>query len=301
MDEPEALGAITAAAREELDNLTFVVNCNLQRLDGPVRGNGKIMQELESVFRGDGWNVIKVVWGRLWDQLLAKDKTGLLLKRMDEVCDGEMQNYKRNGGAYTREHFFGKYPELLELVKDLSDDDIMYLNRGGHDPYKVYAAYAEAVDHKGQPTVILAQTVKGYGMGAAGESANDTHSLKDLDVESLRKFRDRFGVPIPDDQLAELPYYRPPADSPEMTYMRRRRESLGGDLPARRTGFDALDVPGLDAFERLLESTGDRQISTTMAFVRMLGILVKDKNVGERVVPIVPDEARTFGMEGRSE
>lgn len=297
-DEPETLGAISKAGREGLENLIFVINCNLQRLDGPVRGNGKIIQELEGVFRGAGWNVIKVVWGRLWDQLLAKDKTGLLLKRMDEVCDGEMQNYKRNGGAYTREHFFGKYPELLELVKDLSDDDIMYLNRGGHDPYKVYAAYAEAVANKGRPTVILAQTVKGYGMGAAGESANDTHSLKDLDLESLRKFRDRFGVPIPDDQLEELPYYRPPEDSPEITYMRRRRKDLGGNLPARQAGFEALEVPGLDAFDRLLESTGDRQISTTMAFVRMLGILVKDKNVGERVVPIIPDEARTFGMEG---
>ena len=216
------------AAREGLDNLTFVINCNLQRLDGPVRGNGKIIQELEGIFRGAGWNVIKVIWGRLWDPLFARDESGLLQKRMDEVCDGEYQNYKFNGGAYTREHFFGKYPETLELVKDLSDDDIMYLNRGGHDPYKVYAAYHEAFHHKGQPTVILAKTVKGYGMGASGEAANETHSVKKMDLESLKKFRTRFGIPLRDDELKSVPYYRPAPDSPEMVYMRQRREALGG-------------------------------------------------------------------------
>lgn len=297
-DEPESLGAISLAGREKLENLIFVVNCNLQRLDGPVRGNGKIMQELEGVFRGAGWNVIKIVWGRHWDSLLEKDQTGLLAKRMDEVCDGELQNYKFNGGAYTREHFFGKYPELLELVKDMTDEQIMYLNRGGHDPYKVYAAYAEAVAHKGQPTVILAHTVKGYGMGAAGEAANDTHSVKKLDIESLKNFRDRFGIPIPDDKLESVPYYRPPEDSPELVYMRNRRETLGGPLPSRTSDFDAMQVPGLDAFEKQLESTGEREISTTMAFVRVLSNLIKDKNIGKYVVPIVPDEARTFGMEG---
>jgi pyruvate dehydrogenase E1 component len=297
-DEPETLGAISLAGREQLENLIFVINCNLQRLDGPVRGNGKIIQELEGIFRGAGWNVIKVVWGRLWDPLLKKDKTGLLQKRMDEVVDGELQNYKANGGAYTREHFFGRYPELLELVKDLSDEDIMYLNRGGHDPYKVYAAYAEAVAHKGQPTVILAHTVKGYGLGSAGESTNETHSLKKLDVEDLKKFRDRFGVPIPDGELKNVPYYRPPSDSPEILYMRKRREELNGPLPARRSDFDALPVPRLDAFKSQLKSSGDRAISTTMVFVRLLSTLTKDKNIGERIVPIVPDEARTFGMEG---
>ncbi|WP_299773675.1 pyruvate dehydrogenase (acetyl-transferring), homodimeric type [uncultured Pseudoteredinibacter sp.] len=297
-DEPESLGAISLAGREKLENLIFVINCNLQRLDGPVRGNGKIIQELEGVFRGAGWNVIKVVWGRLWDQLLEKDTSGLLQKRMDEVCDGELQNYKANGGAYTREHFFGKYPELLELVKDLSDDDIMNLNRGGHDPFKVYAAYKQAVEHKGQPTVILAQTVKGYGMGAAGEAANETHSVKKLDIDSLKRFRDRFGIPISDEELKHVPYYRPAPDSPEMVYMRKRREELGGQLPKRRPTFEGLDIPSLDAFKAQLKGTGERQISTTMAFVRILSSLVKDKNMGERVVPIVPDEARTFGMEG---
>jgi pyruvate dehydrogenase E1 component len=297
-DEPETLGAISLAGREQLENLIFVVNCNLQRLDGPVRGNGKIIQELEGIFRGAGWNVIKVVWGRLWDPLFEKDKTGLLQKRMDEVVDGELQNYKANGGAYTREHFFGRYPELLELVKDLSDEDIMYLNRGGHDPFKVYAAYAAAVEHKGQPTVILAHTVKGYGLGSAGEATNETHSVKKLDVESLKKFRDRFGVPIADEDLKEVPYYRPPTDSPEIQYLRKRRQELHGPLPARRSEFDALEVPRLDAFKAQVKGTGDRAISTTMAFVRMLSTLAKDKKIGERVVPIVPDEARTFGMEG---
>ena len=297
-DEPETLGAISLAGREQLENLIFVINCNLQRLDGPVRGNGKIVQELEGVFRGAGWNVIKVLWGGLWDELLEKDTSGLLQKRMDEVLDGELQNYKANGGAYTRQHFFGKYPELLELVKDLSDDQIMSLNRGGHDSQKVYAAYAEATSHKGQPSVILAQTVKGYALGEAGESANISHSVKKLDVESLKKFRDRFDIPVSDEDLKDVPYYRPAADAPEMQYMHERRQSLHGYLPTRVTDFEALKVPGLDAFKALLKTTGEREISSTMAFVRFLSTLVKDKSMGNRVVPIVPDEARTFGMEG---
>jgi pyruvate dehydrogenase E1 component len=297
-DEPESLGAISLAGREQLENLIFVVNCNLQRLDGPVRGNGKIIQELEGVFRGAGWNVIKVIWGRHWDPLLEKDKSGLLIKRMNEVCDGELQNYKFNGGAYTREHFFGKYPELLELVKDMTDEQIMYLNRGGHDPYKVYAAYAEAVAHKGQPTVILAQTVKGYGLGSAGEAANDTHSVKKLDLDSLRRFRDRFAIPVSEEQLENVPYYRPEENSPELEYLRKRRKALGGPLPARQADFKAMTVPPLDAFKKQLESSGEREISTTMAFVRVLSTLIKDKEIGSSVVPIVPDEARTFGMEG---
>jgi pyruvate dehydrogenase E1 component len=297
-DEPESLGSIGLAGREKLDNLIFVVNCNLQRLDGPVRGNGKIIQELEGVFRGAGWNVVKVVWGRLWDALLERDKTGLLQKRMDEVCDGELQNCKANGGAYTREHFFGKYPELLELVKDLSDKDIMYLNRGGHDPYKMFAAYDHAVNHVGQPTVILAMTVKGYGMGSAGEAANDTHSTKKLDLDSLKKFRDRFDIPIPDDQLEKLPYYRPAPDSPEMKYMHEKRDKLGGAIPVRLRMCETINTPDLKSFDAYMQSSGDRSISTTMAFVRILSALVKDKEIGQRVVPIVPDEARTFGMEG---
>jgi len=297
-DEPETLGAISLAGREQLENLTFVINCNLQRLDGLVRGNGKIIQELEGVFRGAGWHVIKVVWGRLWDPLLERDRAGLLQKRMDEVCDGELQNYKFNGGAYTREHFFGKYPELAALVADLSDDDIMYLNRGGHDPYKVYAAYAEAVETRGKPTVILAMTVKGYGLGSSGEASNNTHSVKKIQLEDLKKFRDRFGLPIPDEHLEDTPYYRPPEDSPELAYMRRRRAELGGYLPARHGDFQPLEIPALETFGRLLESTGEREISTTMAFVRMLQQLVRDKAIGARIAPIVPDEARTFGMEG---
>jgi pyruvate dehydrogenase E1 component len=297
-DEPESLGAISLAGRESLDNLIFVINCNLQRLDGPVRGNGKIIQELEGVFRGAGWNVIKVIWGRHWDVLLEKDKTGLLQKRMDEVCDGELQNYKFNGGAYTRKHFFGKYPELLELVKDLSDQDLMYLNRGGHDPYKVYAAYAAAVHTTGQPTVILAQTVKGYGTGAAGEANNETHSLKALDTESLKQFRNRFDIPLSDEELKEVPFYRPAPDSPEIQYMLKRRRELGGFLPQRSKDVPALEIPALDAFHAQLKDTGSREISTTMAFVRVLSTLVRDKQIGSRVVPIVPDEARTFGMEG---
>jgi pyruvate dehydrogenase E1 component len=297
-DEPESLGAIALAGRERLGNLHFVVNCNLQRLDGPVRGNGKIIQELEGVFRGAGWQVIKVVWGRKWDPLLERDQSGLLQKIMDEVCDGELQNCKFNGGAYTREHFFGKYPETLELVKDLSDNDIMYLNRGGHDPYKVYAAYAAACEEVERPTVILAMTVKGYGTSEAGEASNETHSLKKLDMKSLQAFRDRFGVPISDKALKDVPFYRPPEDSPEMRYMRERRAQLGGSIPARRRTSDALPVPARNAFAGQLKTSGKRQISTTMAFVRILSTLLKDKDLGERVVPIVPDEARTFGMEG---
>ncbi|TXS91300.1 pyruvate dehydrogenase (acetyl-transferring), homodimeric type [Parahaliea maris] len=297
-DEPESLGAISMAGREKLGNLIFVVNCNLQRLDGPVRGNGKIIQELEGVFRGAGWDVQKVIWGRKWDPLLEKDESGLLQQRMDEVCDGELQNYKYNGGAYTREHFFGKYPETLKLVEDLSDDDIMYLNRGGHDPYKVYAAYAEAVAQNQRPTVILAMTVKGYGTGEAGEANNETHSLKKLDMDSLKAFRDRFGIPISDAELKNVPYYRPAPDSPEMRYMKQRREELGGPLPARRAQPELLNTPPLATFDNQLKGSGKREISTTMAFVRVLSALVKDKEIGERVVPIVPDEARTFGMEG---
>ncbi len=297
-DEPETLGAISLAGREQLENLIFVVNCNLQRLDGPVRGNSKIIQELEGVFRGAGWNVIKVVWGRLWDPLLANDKDGLLQKCMDETVDGEYQNYKANGGAYTREHFFGKYPETMELVKDLTDDQIYKLNRGGHDPYKVYAAYHEAVNHKGQPTVILAHTVKGYGVGDKGEAQMGTHSLKKVDKKTLMEFRDRYEIPLSDEELESIPYYRPPKDRPEMQYMKKRRETLGGSLPRRQSDFEALQIPELTAFKKQLESTGERNISTTMAFVRILSTLVKDKAIGSRVVPIVPDEARTFGMEG---
>jgi len=297
-DEPETLGAIGLAGREKLENLIFVVNCNLQRLDGPVRGNGKIIQELESQFRGAGWNVIKVVWGRHWDPLLAKDRKGLLQKRMDETVDGEYQNYKAKGGKYTREHFFEKYPELKELIKDLSDEDIYKLNRGGHDPYKVYAAYHAAVNHTGQPTVILAHTVKGYGMGIEAEGQNQAHSVKKLDVEGLKAFRDRFDIPIRDEDLEHLPFYRPPADSPELTYMRKQREKLGGYLPQRTENWTALTAPDVSFFSSQLEGSGEREISTTMAFVRIMSQLVRDKSMGDRVVPIVPDEARTFGMEG---
>ena len=298
MDEPESLGAISKASREKLDNLIFVINCNLQRLDGPVRGNGKIIQELEAVFRGAGWNVIKVVWGRHWDKLLQADSEGLLQARMDEVVDGEYQNYASRGGAYTREHFFGKNPQLLKMVEHLSDDDIMALNRGGHDPFKVYAAYAEAVKPNGKPTVILAKTIKGYAFGASAEAQNATHSVKKLDIESLKKFRDRFGIPIEDKNLEDVPYYRPAEDSLELRYMRKARESLGGSVPQRRKETYALNLPAPKIFDDLAKSSGDREISTTMAFVRLLNALCKDKEIGERVVPIVPDEARTFGMEG---
>ncbi|WP_339897864.1 pyruvate dehydrogenase (acetyl-transferring), homodimeric type [uncultured Gilvimarinus sp.] len=297
-DEPESLGAIALAGREKLDNLIFVINCNLQRLDGPVRGNGKIVQELEGVFRGAGWNVVKVLWGGGWDELLEKDTTGLLQKRMDEVVDGEMQNYKANGGAYTREHFFGKYPELLELVKDMTDDQILRLARGGHDAHKVYNAYHNAVNTKGVPTVVLAQTVKGYGMGPTGEAVNNAHQVKKLDIEALKTFRDRFSIPIDDKELEKIPYYRPADDSAEMQYLQERRRTLNGYLPARKSDFESLPIPALDAFKTQLKGTGEREISTTMAFVRVLNTLLKDKQIGKQVVPIVPDEARTFGMEG---
>ncbi len=298
-DEPETLGSIAMAGREKLDNLIFVINCNLQRLDGPVRGNGKIIQELEGVFRGAGWNVLKVVWGRMWDPLFEKDRDGIMQRVMDEVVDGDLQNFKSNGAAYTRKHFFGRYPELSKMVEHLSDDDIGKLNRGGHDPYKIYAAYHHAVNNnKGRPTVILAHTIKGYGFGAAGEAQNTAHSLKKLDMEALKKFRDRFAVPLKDDELKDVPYYRPAPDSPEMVYMQKRRKDLGGFYPKRRKDCQPLQIPELSIFKNLLDGSGDREISTTMAFVRLLTALTKDKRVGKRVVPIVPDEARTFGMEG---
>jgi len=298
MDEPESLGAISLAVREKLDNLVFVVNCNLQRLDGPVRGNGKIIQELEADFRGAGWNVIKVIWGSYWDALIARDTAGLLLKRMEEALDGEYQVFKSKDGAYVRKHFFGKYQELLTMVANMSDDDIWRLNRGGHDPHKIYAAYAAAVKHTGQPTVILAKTIKGYGMGEAGEGQMITHQQKKMGTTSIKAFRDRFDIPIPDDQLEEIPFYKPAEDSPEMQYLRSRVEALGGSMPQRRTRTAPLQVPPLSVFEPLLNASGEREISTTMAFVRMLNTLVKDKNIGKQVVPIVPDESRTFGMEG---
>jgi len=298
-DEPESLGAIALAGREGLDNLIFVINCNLQRLDGPVRGNGKIIQELEGSFRGAGWNVIKLIWGSYWDPLLARDHEGVLRKLMMETVDGEYQNCKAFGGAYTREHFFGKYPQTREMVANLSDEDIWRLNRGGHDPHKVYAAYHAAVNHAGQPTVILAKTVKGYGMGRAGESLNPTHQTKKLDDEAVRAFRDRFDIPIPDEQLPQVPFYHPGPDSPEVQYMKERRARLGGFLPQRRRKTSVqLKVPKLETFERLLKSTGERELSTTMAFVQALNIILRDKEVGPRCVPIVADEARTFGMEG---
>ncbi len=300
-DEPETLGAIALAGREGLDNLIFVVNCNLQRLDGPVRGNGKIIQELEGVFRGGGWNVIKLLWGGYWDALLAKDSDGVLKKLMMETVDGEYQNCKAFGGAYTREHFFGKYPETAAMVAGLSDDDIWRLNRGGHDPHKVYAAYHQAVNTKGMPTVILAKTVKGYGMGSAGEALNPTHQTKKLDDEAVRHFRDRFNIPVTDAQLADgqVPFYHPGPDSPEVQYLQERRAALGGYLPQRRRKADKTFVaPKLEAYERLLKSSGERSYSTTMAFVQSLNITLRDKELGPHIVPIVADEARTFGMEG---
>ena len=297
-DEPESLGALSLAGREKLDNLIFVVNCNLQRLDGPVRGNGKIIQELEGYFRGAGWNVLKVVWGRLWDPLFARDERGLLQQRMNETVDGEYQNFKAKDGAYVREKFFGKDQELLEMVENLSDEDIYRLNRGGHDPYKIYAAYHAAVQHKGQPTVILAKTIKGYGMGDAGEAENDTHQVKKLNLDELKYFRDRFDVPLTDTELESIPYFRPPDDSPEMIYFKQKRAELGGPIPQRVTENTQLDIPELSAFEGQLKGTGERTISTTMAFVRILATLARDKKIGKRIVPIVPDEARTFGMEG---
>ena len=297
MDEPESMGAIGMAGRERLDNLIFVVNCNLQRLDGPVRGNGKIIQELESDFRGSGWNVVKVIWGTHWDPLLARDKKGILMRRMMECVDGEYQTFKSKDGAYVREYFFNT-PELKELVADWTDDDIWHLNRGGLDPFKVYAGYQAAVNHKGEPTVVLAKTIKGYGMGESGEAQNITHQQKKMSSESIRAMRDRFQIPVPDDKIEEVPYMTFPAGSREAEYMKARRMELGGFLPSRRRKAEPLIVPPLSAFERFLKSTEDREISTTMAFVQILQTLIRDKNIGKHVVPIVPDESRTFGMEG---
>ncbi len=300
MDEPESLGAIGLASREKLDNLIFVVNCNLQRLDGPVRGNGKIIQELEADFRGAGWNVIKVIWGSYWDPLFARDKDGALRQIMMDTVDGEYQNYKANDGAFVRKNFFGKDPLTLDLVSRMTDDDIWRLNRGGHDPHKIYAAYSAAVKHKGQPTVILAKTIKGYGLGKQGQAKNPTHQLKKLDIETIREFRDRFNIPIPDDKLAALPFYKPAADEPVMQYLHERRKALGGYLPARRReAVRRLPAPPLSSFQQVLQPTAEgREISTTMAFVRILTALIRDKEIGKKIVPIVPDEARTFGMEG---
>jgi pyruvate dehydrogenase E1 component len=298
MDEPESLGAISLAGRERLDNLIFVINCNLQRLDGPVRGNGKIIQELEGDFRGAGWNVIKVIWGSGWDELLASDTHGLLRKRMEECVDGEYQDFKSKNGAYVREKFFGKYPETAAMVADWSDDRIWKLTRGGHDPSKVYAAYKGATEHRGQPTVILTKTVKGYGMGEAGEGQMITHQQKKMGEQALREFRDRFEIEVSDKELPQIPFIRFPDNSPEMKYLNVRREALGGYLPSRRRKSEALAVPPLSAFAAQLKGTEDREISTTMAFVRILNQLLRDKGLGKRIVPIVPDESRTFGMEG---
>ena len=298
MDEPESLGAISLAGREKLDNLNFVINCNLQRLDGPVRGNSKIIQELETLFRGAGWNVIKVVWGSYWDPLLARDKSGKLMQLMMETVDGEYQNFKARGGAYTREHFFGKYPETKALVANMTDDDIWRLNRGGHDPHKLFSAYSQAVAHKGEPTLILCKTVKGYGMGESLEGTNATHQQKKVDIESLLKMRDRFGLQLTDEQVKNYEYIKPDPDSPEIKYMQERRKALGGYLPQRKKFAEPLEVPPLSDFKQILDGSGDREMSTTMAFVRLLTILTRDKKIGKNVVPIVPDEARTFGMEG---
>jgi len=298
MDEPESMGSIGLAGREKLDNLIFVINCNLQRLDGPVRGNGKIIQELESEFRGAGWNVIKVIWGSYWDPLIARDTRGLLQQRMEEAVDGEYQAYKAADGAYVREKFFGKYPELKAMVANMSDEDIWRLNRGGHDPHKVYAAYAAAVKHTGQPTVILAKTVKGYGMGPAGEGQNITHQQKKMGEDALKAFRDRFNIPVSDEQVADAAFYKPADDSEEIKYMRKRREELGGFLLRAWPKAPKHKTPDIKMHDKLLAGTGDRTISTTMAFVRILGALVKDKEIGKHIVPIIPDEARTFGMEG---
>src|SRR3954454_15426610 len=298
MDEPESMGAISLAGREHLDNLVFVINCNLQRLDGPVRGNGKIIQELETNFRGAGWNVIKTIWGRRWDPLLAADREGHLVRRMEECVDGEYQTFKSRDGAYVREHFFGANPELARMVEDWSDSEIWSLNRGGHDPQKVYNAYAEAVAHTGQPTVILAKTIKGYGMGESGEGQNITHQAKKMNEKALFAFRDRFGLDLTDDEVRDVSFHKPADDAPEMAYMKERRAQLGGSLPQRRTEAPPLPVPELSAFKAQLDGTGEREISTTMAFVRILSTLVRDKQLGPHIVPIVPDESRTFGMEG---
>jgi len=297
-DEPESLGAIALASREKLDNLIFVINCNLQRLDGPVRGNGKIIQELEGIFRGAGWNVIKVIWGSYWDQLLAKDKTGLLIKRMNECVDGEYQAFKANDGLYVREKFFGKYPELKDLVSTMTDRDIWRLNRGGHDPHKVYAAYEEAVKTKGKPTVILAKTIKGYGMGKSGESINITHQQKKLGEEDLLYYRDRFDIPLTDKQVRDVEFYKPDEKSDEIKYLKERRMKLGGNLPERTSYAKPIKKPAKNIFENILKSSGGREMSTTMVLVRMLTNLLRDKNITQRLVPIIPDEARTFGMEG---
>jgi pyruvate dehydrogenase E1 component len=296
-DEPESLGALTVASREHLDNLTWVVNCNLQRLDGPVRGNGNIIQELEGVFRGAGWNVIKVIWGGEWDELIAADKTGLLLKRMEEAVDGDYQKYSVEPGSYIRRHFFGKYPELLKLVNHLTDDQLRKLTRGGHDVQKVYAAYKAAMENRGSPTVILAKTIKGYGLGEAGEGRNVSHGQKKLNEKELREFRARFGIPISDEEIADTPFYRPPKDSAETKYLLKRRKALGGFLPKRVVKALPLNVPSISAFPDFLKGSGRSELSTTMSFVRMLGTLMRDKNVGRQVVPIIPDEARTFGMD----
>ena len=298
MDEPESMGAISLAGREHLDNLVFVVNCNLQRLDGPVRGNGKIIQELETNFRGAGWNVIKVIWGSRWDPLLAADEDGILRRRMEEALDGDYQTYKSRDGAYVRKNFFGTSPELLELVADLTDEEVWALNRGGHDPRKVFAAYEAAASHHGQPTVILAKTIKGYGMGVSGEGQNITHQQKKMTEDALLAFRDRFELPLTDAQARAGDLYMPPADSPEIAYLRERRTELGGPLPSRRRRAERLQAPPLSSFQSQLDGTGEREISTTMAFVRVLASLVRDKQIGRRIVPIVPDESRTFGMEG---
>ncbi|CAM5180645.1 Pyruvate dehydrogenase E1 component OS=Castellaniella defragrans OX=75697 GN=HNR28_002375 PE=4 SV=1 [Castellaniella defragrans] len=300
IDEPESLGAIGMASREKLDNLIFIVNCNLQRLDGPVRGNGKIIQELEGSFRGAGWNVVKLIWGGYWDPLFARDKEGILRRVMEETVDGEYQAYKANDGKFVREKFFGKHPKLLEMVSRMSDEDVWRLNRGGHDPHKVYAAFASAASHTGQPSVILAKTIKGYGMGQVGQAKNPTHQQKKLDTESVREFRDRFNIPIPDDKVDEIPFFKPSEDSPEMKYMHERRKALGGYLPHRRVKADeSLPAPSLDAFKAVLEPTIEgREISTTQAFVRVLNQLLRDKTLAPRVVPILVDESRTFGMEG---
>jgi len=298
-DEPESLGAIGLATREGLDNLCFVINCNLQRLDGPVRGNGKIIQELEGTFRGAGWEVVKVIWGSYWDALIARDTSGKLLQLMGETVDGEYQNCKAKGGKYTRENFFNKYPETAALVANMSDEDIYRLNRGGHDPVKVYAAYKKAMETKGRPTVILAKTVKGFGLGASGEALNIAHNVKKMDVESIKYYRDRFNIPVADDKIADLPYYKFEEDSEEYKYMKARREALGGSLPARRLqSEDVIEVPELKVFDAILKGSGDREVSSTMTFVRVLNALLKDKKIGKRIVPIIPDEARTFGMEG---
>jgi len=297
-DEPETLGAIGMAAREKLDNLIFVINCNLQRLDGPVRGNGKIIQELEGIFRGAGWNVLKVIWGGRWDSILEKDSQGLLVKSKNETVDGIYQKFSVSDGAYIRQYFFNKNPELARLVEHLSDDDIKRLNRGGHDPQKVYNAYKKAFDNEGSPTVILAKTIKGYGLGEAGEGKNVTHNQKKLNEEELREFRSRFGIPISDEKLSEIPFYRPSNDSPEVKYLQERRAALGGYIPKRYIECKPIPVPPADVYEEFLSASEGREASTTMAFHRILTKLLKDKELGKHIVPIIPDEARTFGMEG---